>query len=60
MNVIISCEQARFTHVKSTPDPVIFLSQGLNENFEAKQKVIAVFLDLMAAYEKFGQQSNGA
>ena len=44
-------EQAGFRHGKSTVDPVVLLTQNIEDSFEAKNKAGAVFVDLTTAYD---------
>ena len=44
-------EQAGFRCGKSTMDQVVLLTQNIEDSFEAKKKVSAVFIDLTAAYD---------
>ena len=44
-------EQAGFRHGKSTVDQVVLLTQNIEDSFEAKKKIGAVFVDLTAAYD---------
>ena len=44
-------EQAGFRRGKSTVDQVVLLNQNIEDSFEAKKKVGAVFVNLTAAYD---------
>ena len=44
-------EQAGFRRGKSTVDPVVLLTQNIEDSFEAKKKAGAVFIDLTADYD---------
>ena len=44
-------EQAGFRRGKSTVDQVVLPTQNIEDSFEAKKKVGAVFIDLTAAYD---------
>ena len=43
-------EQAGFRHGKPIVNQVVLLTQNIEDSFEAKKKVGAVFVDLTAAY----------
>ena len=43
-------EQASFRHERSAVDQVILMTQDIEDNFSAKKKAGAVFVDLTAAY----------
>ena len=44
-------EQAGFRRGKSTVDQVVLLTRNIEDSFEAKKKVAAVFVNLTAAYD---------
>ena len=44
-------EQAEFRRGKSTADQVVFLTQNIEDSFEAKKKAGIVFFNLKAAYD---------
>ena len=47
----LSREQAGFRHGRSTVDQTVLLTQNVEDSFEAKKKVGAVFVDLTVAYD---------
>ena len=44
-------EQAGFRRGKSTVDQIVLLTQNIEDSFEAKKKVSAVFVNLKFAYD---------
>ena len=44
-------EQAGFQRGRSTVDHTVLLTQNMEDSFDAKKKVGAVFVDLTAAYD---------
>jgi len=55
---LLSQEQAGFLHKSSTVDQVTLLTQDIEDNFLAKKKAGAVFVDLTAAYDT-ARQAHG-
>ena len=50
-------EQAGFRRGKSTVDPVVLLTQNIEDSFEAKKKAGAILVDLTAAYDTVWHRS---
>ena len=50
-NPMLPKEKAGFRRGKSIVDQVVLLTQNIEDSFEAKEKIGAVFFDLTAAYD---------
>ena len=51
IDALLPKELAGFQCGKSTVDQVVLLTQNIEDSFEAKKKVSAIFIDLTAAYD---------
>ena len=51
-NNLIAKEQTTFRKNKSTKDQLIYLAQSIENTFQKKKKIVAIFIDLFKAFSK--------